>query len=194
MGLVLYTLYNFAENTEYYLPLRLAVSGTAGTGKSYVIKCLQRLVRQVFEANDAIQVITPTGNAAYLVQGSTAHSFLGVPTGGRPRNELTVPMGPLLEKIQKKCKNLKVLVGDERSMIGCTTMAGWNSMHVLQLTKEPMQISYGEGFLWQCLWEMMFSFPLCVTHPCTSQIVIVHHLTTVAWFGQCLIALLSLLR
>ena len=104
MGLVLYTLYNFAENTEYYLPLRLAVSGTAGTGKSYVIKCLQRLVRQVFEANDAIQVITPTGNATYLVQGSTAHSFLGVATGGRPPNELSVPMGSLLEKIRKSAK------------------------------------------------------------------------------------------
>ena len=75
VGLVLHTLYNFVENTGYYLPLRL-VSGTAGTGKSYVIKCLQRLVRQVFEANDAIQVITPTGNTAYLVCGSAAHSFL----------------------------------------------------------------------------------------------------------------------
>ena len=128
VGLVLHTLFNFVENTEYYHPLRLVVSGTAGTGKSYVIKCLQRLVRQVFEANDAIQVITPTGNAAYLVQGSTAHSFLGVRTGGRSCNELTVPTGPLLEKIQKKCKNLKVLVGDERSMFGRTTM-GWMEQH-----------------------------------------------------------------
>ena len=85
-------------------------------------------MRQVFEANDAIQVITPTGNAAYLVQGSRAHSFLGVRTGGRSCNELTVPTGPLLEKIQKKCENLKVLVGDERSMFGRTTM-GWMEQH-----------------------------------------------------------------
>ena len=85
-------------------------------------------MRQVFEANDAIQVITPTGNAAYLIQGSTAHSFLGVRTGGRSCNELTVPTGPLLEKIQKKCENLKVLVGDERSMFGRTTM-GWMEQH-----------------------------------------------------------------
>ena len=128
VGLVLHTLFNFVENTEYYHPLRLVVSGTAGTGKAYVIKFLQRLVRQVFEANDAIQVITPTGNAACLVQGSTAHSFLGVRTGGRSCNELTVPTGPLLEKTQKKCENLKVLVGDERSMFGRTTM-GWMEQH-----------------------------------------------------------------
>ena len=74
VSLVLHTLSNLLENNEYYYPLRLVVSGTAGKGKSYVIKCLQRSVRQVFEANDAIQVITPTGKAAYLVQDSTAHS------------------------------------------------------------------------------------------------------------------------
>ena len=111
-----------------YHPLRLVVSGTAGTGKSFVIKCLQRLVQQVFKKNDAVQVITPTGNTAYLVQGNTAHSFLGIPTGGRSCNELTVPSGPVLEKIQKKCENLKVLVGDERSMFGRTTL-GWMEQH-----------------------------------------------------------------
>ena len=31
VSLVLHTLYNFVENTEYYHPLRLVVSGTAGT-------------------------------------------------------------------------------------------------------------------------------------------------------------------
>ena len=128
VSLVLHTLYNFLENREDYHPLRLVVSGTAGTGKTYVIKCLQRLVRQVVGVNDAIQVITPTGKAAYLVQGRTAHSFLGIPTGGRSCNELTVPSGPVLERIQKKCENLKVLVGDERSMFGRTTM-GWMEQH-----------------------------------------------------------------
>ena len=128
MSLVLHTLYNFVENPQDNHPLRLVVSGTAGTGKSYVIKCLQRLVRQVFGANDAIQVITPTGNSAYLVQGRTVHSFLGIPTGGRSCNELTVPSGTVLEKSQKKCKNLKVLVRDERSMFGRTTM-GWTEQH-----------------------------------------------------------------
>ena len=73
--MVLHTLYNYVEDRQDYHPLRLVVSGTAGTGKSYVINCLQRLVRQLFGANDAIQVITPTGNAAYLVNGQTAHSF-----------------------------------------------------------------------------------------------------------------------
>ena len=33
--LVLHTLYSFVENELDYRPLRLVVSGTAGTGKSY---------------------------------------------------------------------------------------------------------------------------------------------------------------
>ena len=126
--LVLHTLYNFVENQGHYHPLQLVVSGTAETGKLYAIKCLQRLVQQVFGANGAIQVITPTGNAACLVQGSTAYSFLGILTGARSCNELKVPSGPVLEKIQNKCENLKVAVGDERSMFGPTTM-GWMEQH-----------------------------------------------------------------
>ena len=105
VSLVLHTLYNFVENRQGYCPLRLVVSRTAGTGKSYVIKYLQRLVRQVFRTDDAIQVITQTGSATYLVQGSTVHSLLGIPTGGRSCNELTVPAGPVLERVQKKCEN-----------------------------------------------------------------------------------------
>ena len=109
--------------------------------------------------------MTPTGNAAYLVQGSTAHSFLGVPTGGRSCNELTVPSGPLLEKIEKKCENLKFWLVMNDQCLDAKQWAGWNSMHVIQSTKEPMEMSYGEGFLWQCLWEMMFRFLLCVPPP-----------------------------
>ena len=38
VSLVLDTLYNFVEIPQGYHPLQLVVSGTAGTGKSYVIK------------------------------------------------------------------------------------------------------------------------------------------------------------
>ena len=87
VSLVLHTLYKYMENPNNYTPLRLVVSGTGGTGKSYVIKCLQRLIRQLFGKNEAIQVVTPTGNSAFLVDGRTVHSFLSIPTGGRSCNE-----------------------------------------------------------------------------------------------------------
>ena len=87
--LVLHILCKFVENELDYRPLRLVFSGTAGTGMSCVIKFLQRSVQQLSGNNDAIQVITPTGNSAYLVQGSTAHSYLGIPTGGEDQLAIT---------------------------------------------------------------------------------------------------------
>ncbi|KAJ7387800.1 hypothetical protein OS493_001144 [Desmophyllum pertusum] len=102
VSLILMTLQNYIERPQDFVPLQLVVSGTGGTGKSYMIKCIQRLVRQVFGTNDAIQVITPTGNSAYLVQGSTAHSFLQMPTGAKSCQELTVPSGTVNQKIQER--------------------------------------------------------------------------------------------
>ena len=192
VSLVLHTLYNFLENLEDYHPLRLVVSGNAGTGKSYVIECLQRLVRQVVGVNDAIQVITPTGKAAYLVKGRTAHSFLGIPTDGRSCNELTVPSGPLLERIQKKCENMIVLVGDERSMFGRTTMGWMDARYAVNRGTTAHEL-WGGCLRW-CLWEMMYSYLLYVTLPCTFQILAARHLTMVAWYGLCSTLQSSLLR
>ncbi len=46
-------------------PLRMIVSGTAGTGKSYLIQCLKLLL------NDRLCVAAPTGVAAFNVDGYT---------------------------------------------------------------------------------------------------------------------------
>lgn len=148
----------------------------------------------MFGANDAIQVITPTGNAAYLVQGSTTHSFLGIPTGGRSCNELTVPSGPVLEKLQKKCENLKVLVGGERSMFGRTTM-GWMEQHA----RYAVNRGGNADKLWGGIPVVIFMGddvqlpPVCVTLLYIFQIVAVHPLTMVAWCGKVSIVLSSLL-
>ena len=57
-------------------PLRMIVSGTAGTGKSFLIKCLQGLL------GDLLMVTAPTGAAAYNVHGHTLHSVLSIPVRG----------------------------------------------------------------------------------------------------------------
>jgi len=54
-------------------PLRFIVSGTAGTGKSYLIQCLKLLL------GDSLCVAAPTGAAAYNVVGYTLHSLLNLP-------------------------------------------------------------------------------------------------------------------
>ena len=54
-------------------PLRMIVSGTAGTVKSYLINCLRLLLR------DKVRVVAPTGVVAFNVDG---HTLLSLPTKG----------------------------------------------------------------------------------------------------------------
>ena len=49
--------------------LRLIVSGTTGTGKSYLIGCLRALL------GDVCYVAAPTGVAAFNIGGQTLHSL-----------------------------------------------------------------------------------------------------------------------
>ena len=58
----------------------MIVSGTAGTGKSYLIWCLQKLL------GDHVRVTAPTGVAAYNVHGHTLHSLLSIPVRGEFRD------------------------------------------------------------------------------------------------------------
>ena len=61
-----------AEDPE---PLQMIVSGTAGTGKSFLIHCLKALL-------DRLHVMAPTGVASAFNVGFTFHSLLHLPTHG----------------------------------------------------------------------------------------------------------------
>lgn len=61
--------------SEDQSPLQL-ISGTAGTGKSYLIQCLRLLLC------NKVCVVAPTGIAPYNVDGRTLHSLLYLPTKG----------------------------------------------------------------------------------------------------------------
>lgn len=74
--IVMKTLSNFANKTEDNKPLRMIVSGTAGLEKSFLIKCLVKAIRSVFNNNKSLQILCPTGNSANLISGVTLHSFL----------------------------------------------------------------------------------------------------------------------
>ena len=86
-------------------PLQMIVSGTAGTGKSYLIHCLRLLLK------DKVRVVAPTGVAAFNVDGNTLHSLLNLPTRGEFKGEH-------LMKLQHSLGNMKYLIIDEMSMVG----------------------------------------------------------------------------
>ena len=94
-----------AEHPE---PLRMVVSGTAGTGKSFLIHCLKALLL------DRLRVMAPTGVAAFNVRGFTLHSLLHLPT----RGEFRSLEGEQLKQLQESFSGVDYLIIDEMSMLG----------------------------------------------------------------------------
>ena len=93
-------------------PLRMIVSGTAGTGKSYLIHCLQLLLQH------QLCVAAPTGVAAFNVNGHTLHSLLSLPV----RGEFKDLEGERLSKLQQSFSEVRYIIVDEMSMVGRKTL------------------------------------------------------------------------
>ena len=89
-------------------PLRMIVSGTAGTGKSFLISCLRGLL------GERVRVAAPTGVAAFNVHGCTLHSLLSLPT----RGEFKDLEGDRLQSLQQSFAEVKYIIIDEMSMVG----------------------------------------------------------------------------
>ena len=94
-------------NSTSTTPLHLIITGTAGTGKSYLIQCLRLLL------GDALKVAAPTGVASFIIDGSTLHSLLHLPT----RGEFKELEGNHLLELQQVMSTIKYLIIDEMSMV-----------------------------------------------------------------------------
>ena len=96
-----------------YKPLRITISGEGGTGKSFIIQCIVSHIRRMTRDNDSVQVLAPTGNAAFNVHGVTIHSFAGLTpiTMESPMSGLTQ------EKLRQSLQTTVALLIDERSMV-----------------------------------------------------------------------------
>ncbi|KAF8550782.1 hypothetical protein OG21DRAFT_1394958, partial [Imleria badia] len=58
--------------------LLMHVTGTGGSGKSYVIEAIMTFFEQT-NRSDQILVAAPTGCAAVLIKGNTIHSLTSLP-------------------------------------------------------------------------------------------------------------------
>ena len=99
---------HFEEKCEAKQPLYMIVSGTAGTGKSYLIQCLKQLL------GDSLRVTAPTGVAAFNVDGYTLHSLLSLPVKG----DFKELEGSRLQTTQESLAGVDYIIIDEMSMVG----------------------------------------------------------------------------
>ena len=92
-----------AHSSDSRQPLRMVVSGTAGTGKSYLIQCLKLLLKS------HLLVAAPTGPASYNVEGSTLHSLLSLPVKG----DFKPLEGKRLQTLQQTLSGVDYIIIDE---------------------------------------------------------------------------------
>lgn len=104
------------DDLDSFQPLRMTLNGPGGSGKSVVINTIITMLRKMYNSNDVVKCIAPTGTAAFNIQGETFHRF--------GRNHVTkkhyVPNSMDAEKrklLIKQNRLLLVLIADERSLI-----------------------------------------------------------------------------
>lgn len=109
-------------NGENPQPLKVFITGGAGTGKSHLIKAIYyestRILKRLHpDQPDATTVVltAPTGVAAYNINANTIHNTFSIGT------DLSLPIKNLTEEkinsLRAKLGNLEILIIDEISMV-----------------------------------------------------------------------------
>ena len=109
-------------------PLQVIITGTAGSGKSYLNNAIKALL-----GNTCILTGT-TGLAGYNIEGSTLHSALQLPV----RNHNNDLQGTSLQRLQLRFSGKHYLITDEMSMLGQRTLA-WVDKRLRQATGKLYQ-------------------------------------------------------
>ena len=99
-------------------PLHINVDGTAGTGKSFLIWTITTALRELLSdgpiTHDPVVRLAPTGVAAFGIRGWTINFGLMIPVKeGAEFNQLSS-----LARFQTRWKEIKLLIMDEKSMVG----------------------------------------------------------------------------
>jgi len=100
-------------------PLRLIVIGTAGMGKSYMIKIVQDRLQEIardhnVDTQSLVLVLAPTGIVAFNIRDVIIHSALSILISKNDDLELT---GERLKKLQKNLNGMSYFIINEKSMV-----------------------------------------------------------------------------
>lgn len=90
------------------------ITGSGGSGKS---TCLKSIINWAQENDINLGVTASTGAAAFLINGRTIHSFLGIGLGNDTALKLASKTLATNELVYTRISTLKILIIDEISMI-----------------------------------------------------------------------------
>ena len=132
-----------SDDLKNFKPLRMIVRGGGGSGKSVFINTVISTVRRMFENNGVVQVVAPTGVAAFNANGQTMHSWWGM----QVRKEFSPPMSNSKKKLLKnKMQYLLALFIDERSMVSSSDLGS-----ACEMTAEATFKGHLSQSMWGCL-------------------------------------------
>ena len=109
---------NDPDNTK---PIYLNISGRAGCGKTYFLNCVSQYAQRVGGLNFLLKA-APTGTAAFLIGGDTLHSMFRLPLQASTKKDIPDLNVDSLDELQTRFKDCKMLVIDEKSMVGLYMM------------------------------------------------------------------------
>lgn len=102
-------------------PIRLFITGGAGTGKSLLIKALYQTLIRHYDKNlnrdlnsQSVLLCAPTGKAAFNIQGMTLHSAFHLPLNQAELQQLSSSVS---NSMAVDLVDLKVVIIDEISMV-----------------------------------------------------------------------------
>ena len=120
----------FASITSHFdtstsTPLRMFITGGAGTGKSYLINTVVQWIR-LFACThaglDPVLVCGPTGMSARNIQGRTLHSVFKLPVQHGREPEYKELSNQSLQKLRSLYRSVHTILIDEISMVSSNTL------------------------------------------------------------------------
>ena len=99
-------------------PLRIFITGGAGTGKSYVISVIkEHLERAHIGDGNACVLMAPTSVAAFNIGGLTIHRALNLPVEHENSTTYSKLGAERLKELRQSWKNMNTVIIDEISMV-----------------------------------------------------------------------------